>query len=54
LSLAAVVTRLEKALTAPGLTVALGKRPLFGVHLEMGLFVGVDPRMHSPLVPLVG
>ena len=21
---------------------------LFGVHLEMGLFVGVDPRMHSP------
>ncbi len=21
---------------------------MFGVHLEMGLFVGVDPRMHSP------
>jgi hypothetical protein len=21
---------------------------LFGVHLELGLFVGVDPRMHSP------
>jgi hypothetical protein len=21
---------------------------LFGVHLEMGLFVGADPRMHSP------
>jgi hypothetical protein len=21
---------------------------LFGVHLEMGLFVAVDPRMHSP------
>jgi len=21
---------------------------LFGVHLEVGLFVGVDPRMHSP------
>ena len=21
---------------------------LFGIHLEMGLFVGVDPRMHSP------
>jgi len=21
---------------------------LFGVHLEMGLFVGVDPRMNSP------
>jgi hypothetical protein len=27
-----------------------GKRVtlMFGVHLEMGLFVGVDPRMHSP------
>jgi hypothetical protein len=22
---------------------------LFGVHLETGLFVGVDPRMHSPM-----
>jgi uncharacterized protein YceK len=21
---------------------------LFGMHLEMGLFIGVDPRMHSP------
>jgi hypothetical protein len=21
---------------------------MFGMHLEMGLFVGVDPRMHSP------